>query len=74
MKTQNKQIIRNILVAVIILSVIPACTLSERNTNSSSAQTERVVHEKSDEEIYEEKRKEAVGTTIDIYNQILEDD
>ena len=74
MKSPNKQIIRNILAAVIMLSAISACTLSERNTSSSSAQTERVVPQKSEEEIYEEKRKEAVGTTIDIYNQILEDD
>lgn len=72
MKPLHKQIIRNILAAFIMLCAISACTLSERDTSSESAQTQRVVPQKSVEEMYEEKRREAVGKTIDIYDQILD--
>ena len=73
MKSLIKNIIRNILVAVIMFSVVSSCTVPEQDTNSSVVQSERVVPQKSEEQIYMEKREEAVRGTIDIYNQILED-
>ena len=74
MNSPIKKIIRNILVAVMVLSAVSACTIPERETSSSYVQSERVLPQKSEEEIYEEKRNEAVGATIDIYNEILNDD
>ena len=73
MKEQIFSLFRIIVIATLSLPLLISCTMGESENRPSVSVDNNTSIQKSEEELYEKKRKEAVEVTINIYNEILED-